>query len=162
MTNWRTLVSSSDTLKADDLSGRDVTAKIESVKGGEFEGEGKKDRVALIAFVGKEKKLAANTINCTLIDAMWGAEVEGWVGHLLTFGPDKVEVAGQFYGQPCIRVKGSPELQAPMTVSIQLNMQGGRKRKPFDKRLMPTKGHAPEPVQDEEPSPLWAGDDGGL
>jgi hypothetical protein len=138
MTNWRTLVSNSDTLSVADLRGGTVTAKIESVKGGEFEGESKTDHVALISFVGKEKKLAANVINCTLMEAMWGEEVEAWVGHMLSIGPDKVEVAGSFYGQPCIRVKGSPELERPLTVSIALKAQGGRKRKPFDKHLVPT------------------------
>ena len=150
MTNWRTLVSNSDTLSVTDLQGRTVTAKIESVKGGEFEGEGKTDHVALIAFVGKEKKLAANVINCTLIEAMWGEEVEGWVGHLLSIGPDKVEINGPYKDQPCIRVKGSPELDRPQTVSIQLKMKGGRKRQPFDKRLVPTprgSGDAPPPAQ---------------
>lgn len=169
MTNWRTLVSSSETLSAEDLAGRTITAKIESVKGGQFEGEdggkAKTDRVALIAFVGKEKKMAANTINCTLIEAMWGPEVEGWAGHLLTIGPDKVEVAGSFFGQPCIRVKGSPELKAPMTVEIQLKMQGGRKRKPFSKKLVPTQTSAapePAPPVDGTNAPLWPGDDGGM
>jgi hypothetical protein len=157
MTNWRTLVSSSETLSADDLAGRTITAKIAAVNGGQFEGEdagkAKTDRVALISFVGKEKKLAANTINCTLIEAMWGADVEAWAGHLLTIGPDKVEVAGSFYGQPCIRVKGSPDLERPITVSIALKAQGGRKRKPFDKHLVPTpRGpQAPEPQAAHDP-----------
>jgi hypothetical protein len=73
-----------------------------------------------------------------LIDAMWGEDFEGWIGHWLTIGEDKVELAGPYQGDPCIRVKGSPELTETRTIPIQLNMKGGRKRKPFDKQLTVT------------------------
>lgn len=148
MTSWRTLVGSSETLSASDLDavGGHVTAVIESVNGAKFEEETradsrdgdeavvkKVDKKALIAFKGKHLKLAANTINCLLIEKMWGEEIENWPGHSLTMMSDKVEVAGRFKGQPCIRIKGSPELTGPMTVAIKLP-----RRKPFNRTLVPT------------------------
>lgn len=150
MTDWRTLVRNSDTLSATDLDGKDVTVKIESVIGGEFEsgdedGGGKVDRVALIAFVGKKKKMAANTINCTLLEAMWGPDVEGWVGHVVTVGPDKVEVRGKFFGQPCLRIKGSPELSGPKTVQIALP-----RRRPIERKLRKTEA----PGLTQQPAPV--------
>jgi hypothetical protein len=139
VTDWRTIVGSSDTLSAADLDGKVVTVRIKAVTGGTFDGEpeagkaAKKTRAALIEFEGHEKKLAAKFINCTLIEAMFGAQIEGWAGHLLTLMPDKVEVKGQYYGDPCIRVKGSPEIDRTLTVEIALP-----RRRPIQRTLVPT------------------------
>ena len=148
MTSWRTLVGNSETLTAADLDavGGRVTATIESVNGAKFEEEDKVDdgrggevvvkkvdKKALIAFTGKHLKLAANTINCLLIEQLFGEEIEGWIGHRVTLASEKVEVAGKFKGQPCIRVVGSPELTAKKTVQIKLP-----RRKPFARYLEPT------------------------
>lgn len=141
MTSWRTLVGNSETLSAADLEdkGGHVTGTIESVTGAKFEedaeggGAKKVDKKALIAFVGKQLKFSANVVNCLLIEKMWGEDYEAWAGHLLTIMADKVEVKGKFFGDPCIRVKGSPELAAPMTVQIRLP-----RRKPFTRTLVPT------------------------
>ncbi len=148
MPSWRTLVGTSETLTAADLDavGGQVTAVIESVGGAKFEeeakadsGEGedvtvnKVDRKALIAFKGKRLKFAANTINCSLIEAMWGEDYSGWPGHHLTIMSDKVEVAGRFKGDPCIRVKGSPELTGPQKVTIKLP-----RRRPIERTIVPT------------------------
>jgi len=134
MTHWKTLASNSETLAASDLQGHSATATISGVSGGIFEGEdGKKDKKALIAFEGRDKKLAANVINCTLLEAMFGPEVEDWVGHAVTLMADRVEVAGRFKGEPCVRIKGSPELANPLTVTIALP-----RRKPFTRQLVPT------------------------
>ena len=134
MTHWHVLVSNSDTLSAADLGEHSPTVTITAVDGGVFESEdGKKDKKALLTFAGKEKRLAANVINCTLIEAMFGPEVEAWIGHPITLMADKVEVAGHLKGQPCIRIKGSPELKMPVTVDIKLP-----RRKPFQRVLKPT------------------------
>mgnify|MGYP000961159321 FL=1 len=143
MTHWKTLASNSDTIAASDIEGHSPTVTIAGVEGGVFEGEdGKHDKKALITFVGKDKKLAANVINCTLIEAMFGAEVEDWAGHQITLMADKVEVAGKYKGQPCVRIKGSPELGTAQTVTIELP-----RRKPFQRQLVPT-GKRPAPVDD--------------
>ena len=134
MTHWRTIVSNSETISAADLDGHAPTVTITAVEGGAFENDdGKVDRKALISFIGKEKRLAANVINCTLLEAMFGPEVEDWVGHAVTLMADRVEVAGRFKGEPCVRVKGSPELAHPLTVTIALP-----RRKPFTRQLVPT------------------------
>lgn len=136
MTSWRTLVGNSETLTAADLDnvGGQVTAVIESVTGAQFEDEDKNvDKKALIAFRGKHLKLAANTINCLLLEALWGEDFEGWIGHKVTLGSDTVEVAGRFKGRPCIRVKGSPEISEPVSVQIKLPH-----RKPLVRKLVPT------------------------
>ena len=134
MTHWRTIVSNSETISAADLDGHTPTVTITGVEGGAFESDdGKVDRKALISFIGKEKRLAANVINCTLLEAMFGPEVEDWVGHAVTLMADRVEVAGRFKGEPCVRVKGGPELANPLTVTIALP-----RRKPFTRQLVPT------------------------
>jgi hypothetical protein len=134
MTHWKTLASNSETLSAADLGEHTPTATISAVEGGVFEGEnGKSDKKALITLVGKQKKFAANVINCTLIEAMFGPDYEEWVGHAITLMADKVEVAGKYKGDPCVRIKGSPELRGPVTVTISL-----QRRKPFERVLKPT------------------------
>jgi hypothetical protein len=140
MTDWRTIVGSSDTLSAADLGGKVVTVRIAAVTGGTFEGEpeagkaAKTARAALVEFEGHEKKLAAKFINCTLIEAMFGAQIEGWVGHYLTLMQDEVEVKGQYYKDPCIRVKGSPEMtQQSLVVTIALP-----RRRPITRTLVKT------------------------
>jgi hypothetical protein len=141
MTSWRTLVGNSETLTAADLEavGGHVTARIESVTGALFEEDGgtdtakKVDKKALIAFVGKQLKFSANTINCLLIEQMWGEDYENWTGHRLTIMADKVEVKGRFFGQPCIRVMGSPELDKPKKVQIKLP-----RRSAFTRQIVPT------------------------
>lgn len=148
MTSWRTLVGNSETLTAADLDalGGHVTGTIESVGGAKFEdeqkvdsGDGdevtvkKVDKKALIKFRGKSLGFSANTINCVLIEAMWGEDIENWAGHKLTIMSDVVEVAGKFKGDPCIRVKGSPELERAMDVQVKLP-----RRRPFTRKLVPT------------------------
>ena len=135
MTNWRVLASNSDTLGAVDFADGPKTAQIESVEGGVFEDEeGKHDRKALVSFTRAHKKLAANVINCNLIERIVGSpEVEDWTGHAITLGADVVEVAGKYKGDPCVRVLGSPELDADTDVTITLP-----RRKPFTRRLTKT------------------------
>lgn len=157
MTSWRTLVGNSETLTAADLdaAGGHVTGMIQSVSGARFEEDGetdapkKIDKKALVAFTGKEKKFAANTINCLLMEQMWGEDYEAWTGHRLTIMSDKVEVKGKFFGNPCIRVKGSPELDKALTVKIQLP-----KRRAFNRQLVPTTGGT------KDPAPATQGDAG--
>lgn len=140
ITDWRTLASNSETLNAADLQ-RDMTVKIESVVGGLFESDeeaGKKKKAskyALISFVGAHKKLGAKPLNCQLLEAMWGKDVEGWIGHYVTIGPDVVEeqMKGPLCGKPCVRVKGSPELTERRTVNIIMPQ-----KRPFTRVLTPT------------------------
>ena len=135
MTHWRTLVSNSETLSASDLGDHTPTVTISKVEGVAFTDDaGKPDKKALIHFEGKDKGLAANYINCSLIEALFGAEVEGWVGHAITIKADTVEIRGTLYGKPCIRVAGSPELAEAMDVEIRLP-----RRKPIRRKLVPTK-----------------------
>jgi len=146
MTHWRTLLSNSQTLSAIDLGDRSATATISEVEGGIFENDGGKDKTVLVSFDGRDKKFASNVTNCTLLDAMFGPEIEQWVGHRITLMADVVEKGGK-KGEPCVRVKGSPELTAPMTVTVQWRLPGGKLQKPFDRVLVPTgKAHKAVPA----------------
>jgi hypothetical protein len=151
MTHWRTLVSNSETLSAIDLGDKTATATISGIEGGAFEAEEtdkrtgetrrKLDKKALISFEGRDKKLAANVTNCELLEAMFGPDYEGWVGHRVTMKADKVESGGK-KGEPCVRICGSPELSEPLTVSVQLRGPGGTLRRPFTKTLVPTRARS--------------------
>jgi hypothetical protein len=148
MTHWKVLVSNSETLSAEDIGAHRPTVTITGVSGGVFEGEVEDketgetrkttDKKALIAFEGKDKRLAANFINCTLIEAMFGPEIEGWPGHAVTLGVDKVEVKGAMFGKPCVRIFGSPELTEDITVEMKMP----RKKHPIRRVLVPTPSRA--------------------
>lgn len=41
-------------------------------------------RKCVVTFLRAEKKFVANSTNCTLIEAMYGPDIEGWVGKKIT------------------------------------------------------------------------------
>ena len=181
MTHWKVLTSSSATLTADDLGKHRPTFLITAVEGGEFKDEDDKTtgRAALLSIepVKNEnpsaaesafwdsiegKRFAARPVNCMLIEAMFGAQFENWVGHRLTIGPDKVEDAfkGALMGKPCIRVFGSPEIDGKFKVELRLP----RKKAPLVRYLTPTPNRtADSPVVNEKAvsSASGAADDTG-
>jgi hypothetical protein len=84
-------------------------------------------------FAGHEKPWRAISINTQCCAAMWGDDYEDWVGHKLTIHVVPCEVKGQYFGQPSLRVKGSPDLAAAKRVEIVLP-----RRRPWTVTLVPT------------------------
>jgi hypothetical protein len=93
-----------DYLGAWDLTGREVTATISRVAGGELTGQGgRKSKKPLVYFEGKEKALACNKTNAKTIAALYGANTDGWVGKAITMYPTTTSMNGETVD--CIRVK---------------------------------------------------------
>lgn len=154
MTHWKTLTSQAATLSHEDLGAHRPTFTITAWEGGLFKNEDESEgKAALLTLepvksanpseVEDEfwksiagKQFAARPVNCMLIEAMFGPEVESWVGHQITIGPDRVEdvFKGALQGKPCIRVMGSPELDSKLKVSLKLP----RKKNPLVRVLTPT------------------------
>jgi len=130
---WREFYGG-DHLNADHLTAEGRTATIASVEGEVLEDEdGKLRKCAVVTFAETPTRWAVNTINRICIEAMFGLDVDDAIGHKVTLFADACEVKGQFFGQPSVRVKGSPELHEPINVTIKLP-----RRKPFTRVLVPT------------------------
>lgn len=154
MTHWKTLTSQAATLSHEDLGAHRPTFTITAWEAGLFKNEDETEGKAALLTVEpvksenpspveeefwasiKGKQFAARPVNCMLIEAMFGPEVETWVGHQITLGPDRVEdlFKGALQGKPCIRVMGSPELDARLRVELKMP----RKKQKLVRHLEPT------------------------
>lgn len=103
MTHWKTMCDK-DYLYVFHLGGREVVVEIERVRGVELIGEkGKRTKKPAIWFVGKEKPLALNMTNGATIAALYGPEVESWIGKKITLYPTTTEFGGKTC--ECIRIR---------------------------------------------------------
>jgi hypothetical protein len=114
-------------IKAADLKGKDVTLTIEGVAGDELEGDKGKQYKGIVSFVGAKKKWVLNRTYALCLKAMWGRETDNWKGHKVTLYPSV------FNDEPCIRVKGSPELEKALEFELKLP-----RKKPKLMKLMAT------------------------
>lgn len=108
-------------IKAADLKGKNVTLKIASVKIEELIGDKGPKIKGIISFEKTEKALALNRTNGICLKAMFGKKVQEWVGHRVTLMPS------EWNGEDCIRIFGSPDIEADMVASIALP-----RRRPYD------------------------------
>lgn len=76
--------------------------------------ENKPKAKAIITFVERPMQLVACKTNGICIKAMFGNQLKDWVGKRLTL------FEGQWNGEPCIRVWGSPDIAADIKVSVEL------------------------------------------
>ncbi len=105
MTHWKEL-QDREYMFAFDLKGRDVTLTIDKVTGGQLVGTGGKKAKKPLCFFreGRDPKpLALNSTNCKTIAAMYGNEVEQWVGKRITIYPTVTNFGGETV--ECIRVR---------------------------------------------------------
>lgn len=110
MAHWKKMMDR-DYIFAFDLDGKDVTLTIERVVAGTVIGErGKKNKKPVLFFketkadeTGKKKGLAYNTTNCKTTAALYGDEVDNWIGKRVTLYPTTTEFGGKTVD--CIRVR---------------------------------------------------------
>jgi hypothetical protein len=146
MTKWREYYDSSF-LKPEDVAVGGETYTVTVVDPGAVESEEDKTmkHQPVVAFAETKARWGVNVINRLLIEAIFGDEIENAIGGQITLYQTPCEVAGKYKGKPSIRVMGSPDLKAALTVEIKLP-----KRKPFTRELVPTKAavvasnHQPE------------------
>jgi len=101
-------------LKAADLKGKKVTLKISGVKLEELIGDKGPQVKGLISFDKTEKQLALNKTNGICLKDMFGKKVQEWIGKRVTLFPTT------YNDDDCIRVWGSPDIEADRQVAIQL------------------------------------------
>ena len=115
-------------MKAGEFQGKDVTLTVSDIELEELPQEkgGDKPR-GILSFRETKKKLVLNRTNGECIKGMFGRNPQEWIGKRVTLFPS------EWNGEPCIRVKGSPELAAPMAVEVKLP-----KRKPITMNMQVT------------------------
>jgi hypothetical protein len=101
-------------LKAVDLKGKKVTLKIAGVKLEELIGDKGPQVKGLISFDRTEKQLALNKTNGICLKEMFGKKLAEWTGKRVTLFPTT------YNDDDCIRIWGSPDIEADRQVAIQL------------------------------------------
>lgn len=101
-------------LKAVDFKGGKVTLRISEVKIEELVGDKGPQIKGVISFDKTEKQWALNKTNGICLKEMFGKKVQEWVGKRVTLFPS------QWDGEDCIRVWGSPDIEADRSVTIAL------------------------------------------
>lgn len=122
-------------IQAADFKGRDVTLTIGAVRAEEMVGMKGTEMKAVLSFVGKKKEFVANRTNGEAIKLMFGRDIAAWIGKRVTLFPTEVEVAGSV--EPCIRVRGSPDIDKPLKAEVK------RGKKTLKISVVPTKAAAP-------------------
>jgi hypothetical protein len=101
-------------LKATDFKGKNVTLKIKEVNLEELVGDKGTQVKGVVSFDKTEKQLALNKTNGICLKSMFGKKVQEWVGKRVTL------FASVWNGEECIRVFGSPDIDATNEITVQL------------------------------------------
>lgn len=101
-------------LKAGEFNGKKPTLTVTAVKLDELEGNTGKKIKGLISFKETDKALVLNRTNGICIREMFGRKPPEWVGKRITL------FVGIWNGEDCIRVWGSPDIEADREVTIEL------------------------------------------
>lgn len=110
-------------IKAGELQGKKVTLTIKEVDMENLISEdGKEKGKAVVSFVETDKMHVMCKTNGICLKAMFGKKLADWEGKRVTLFPDT------WNGEPCIRVWGSPDIQADIDVMVALP-----RRRPFQK-----------------------------
>ena len=103
-----------------------VKDKLESLKN-----PGKQVTKGIIHFKEIDRMWVLNTTNAHCIAGMFGNETDGWCGKRVTLYAEMVSVGQK--KELGIRVKGSPDIDREITVTVQLP-----RRKPREYRMVRT------------------------
>ena len=130
-------------LKAGLFRARPVTLQIRAVYTEPLPQDNGQDRVrGVLAFEKTPLELVLNRTNGACIKAMFGPQVQGWVGKRVTFACEQDRFGAQVVD--AIRVQGSPDIDRPISITIQLPH-----RRPLVRQLIPTGNGQPPPVDAE-------------
>ena len=98
MPKWSDQVQS-DYLKASDLNGHSVKVTIARTEFGKIGS----DEKWIVFFAGKQRGLALNKTNGSVLAEAFGDEMDNWVGREIEIYPDKTQYEGRLVA--CLRVR---------------------------------------------------------
>lgn len=123
-------------LKAGLFKGKKPTLTIRNVGIEDMEDNTGKPKVkAILSFIERPMELVMCKTNGICIKAMFGKDTRTWIGKRVTF------FAGQWNGEECIRVWGSPDIDHEIKVDVELP-----RRKPFPMVMHRTAADGPSAV----------------
>lgn len=101
-------------LKAGELNGKKVTLTIADIDLEELEGDAGKKVKGVLSFKGTPKQIPLNKTNGICLREMFGRKVTEWIGKRITIYP------GEWNGEPCIRIWGSPDIPEDRQIEVSL------------------------------------------
>lgn len=101
-------------LKAGELHGKKVTLTIRDVDVEELIGDKGAKMKGIVSFEKTPKQIALNRTNGTCLREMFGRTLANWVGKRVVIFP------GEWNGEPCIRIWGSPDIDRDMQIEVAL------------------------------------------
>lgn len=132
--NWQAVVSGSNFVSAEEIGDAVPTLTVDDVRVAVVEsldpGSPAADKL-VVYFVEAKKGWIINSTNGKCLGAMFGNDVRGWRGKRVTLVVEPVKFGGKTL--PGIRIKGSPDIAAPIDVDVTLP----RRRKTM-RKLVPT------------------------
>jgi hypothetical protein len=135
-------------LKAGLFKGAKPTLTIKGVVLEELVGEdGKPKQKAILSFVERPMEHVMPKTNAICLKAMFGKDLNEWKGKKVTL------FAGQWNGEECIRVWGSPDIEKDMQVEVALP-----RRKAFTMTMHAVKANkkaGSEPTPDPRIMTAW-------
>lgn len=122
-------------LKSQEFHGEDVTYTIAGIALEDLEDENKKVKTkGIVSFAETKKLLVINRTNSDCIKGMFGRETDAWIGKRVTFYPAPFFDNFTKENTTAIRVRGSPDLKADLSVTIALP-----KKKPVTVKMAKTR-----------------------
>lgn len=107
-------------IKAADFRGKNTTLTIVDVLTEELEDEKGRHVKGILKFAKTEKQLALNRTNGECIKGMFGRDIGAWIGKRVTFYPAPYDGNLPLDITECIRVFGSPDIDADKVVTVRL------------------------------------------
>lgn len=150
MTAWQTMFKGTY-ISATEFDGKKPTVTIKKITKQELESEdGQKKEKMTIWFENWTRGFVPSKTVAMCIAAMWGDQIEGWIGKRITLYATQVKLGKKMV--PGIRVLGSPDLKSNIQVEIKLP-----KKKAEHVTLMVTKKDAIQTgevtAKPEQPAP---------
>lgn len=112
-------------MKAADFKGKKVTMTIDAVDLERIEGEKGEETKGIISFRGRDgekvdKQWVINRTNATCLMNLFGRAPQNWVGKRVTLYAMPISLTMNPDVSECIRVWGSPDIDADRTISVRL------------------------------------------
>lgn len=141
------LLTQSIYLKSAEFQGKDVTLTIDRIVLEELEdNQGRQKTKGVIWFKETRKGWVLNRTNVQCMVAIFGKETDHWRAKRVTLFPAPFNDPMTKEPGTAIRVRGSPEISAPIKVDIKLP-----RKKPFTMTMVPTGVQArPKPPQQQQ------------
>ena len=141
--NWQ-LMFKGDNIAATEMGNKQPTLTIKGAKPCVLENDkGREQTKPLVSFKEIERGWVLCKTNALCLAAMFGQDTTSWVGKRVTLFATDVQVGKT--RAPGIRVRGSPDIEAPVAVEIKLP-----RKRPFTLTMAVTKpgaATAPDPVE---------------